>query len=313
MLLQIIAVLFGVVVIYFIAMAVTGNKLGFFFSGQVGKGGASDHGFNGNGFNEVEQVFFKTVFSLLGYVARKDGPVNAKEIKRTETFMEKMHLDAPQKRQAILYFKRGAAPDFQLNSALHEFQGLARKSTSLTQILLVYLVSIARVDGLLVNKEVGAVQEIASALGYSNITFEQLLKMLSSQEQFNDDQLDNFAQADTQRAYDETAAHKRSSQGSTEQPFKEQKASGGWTQGKKRYKDFATEEEQSHCAYDALGLTPSASDLEVRKAYQKLASQFHPDKLIGQGLPPFMIKALTERFKTIQSAYDCIKKEKAAA
>ncbi|ARU27208.1 co-chaperone DjlA [Cellvibrio sp. PSBB006] len=313
MLLQIIAVLLGVVVIYFIAMAVTGNKLGFFFSGQMGKGGTSDNGFNGNGFNEVEQIFFKTVFSLLGYVARKDGPVNAKEIKRTETFMEKMHLAAPQKRQAIQYFKRGAAPDFQLNNALQEFQGLARKSSSLTQILLVYLVSIARVDGLLVNKEVGAVQEIASALGYSNITFEQLLKMLSSQERFGDDQLDDSAQADTQRAYDETATHKRSSQGSPEQPFKEQKVSGGWTQGKKRYKGFATEKEQSHCAYDALGLTPSASDLEVRKAYQKLASQFHPDKLIGQGLPPFMIKALTERFKTIQSAYDCIKKEKAAA
>ena len=308
MLLQIIAVLFGVAMVYFIAMAMTGNKLGFFFSGQVNNGRVSR-----SGFNEVEQIFFRTVFSLLGYVARKDGPVNEKEIRRTETFMQKMQLDALQKRQAIQHFKRGAAPDFQLNNALYEFQGLARKSSSLTQILLVYLVSIARVDGLLVNKEVGAVQEIASALGYSNITFEQLLKMLSSQERFSDDQVDDSAQADTQRAYDETAAHKRSSQGSTEQPFKEQQASGGWTQGKKRYKGFATEKEQSHCAYDALGLTPSASDLEVRKAYQKLASQFHPDKLIGQGLPPFMIKALTERFKTIQSAYDCIKKEKAAA
>ncbi|MGM8228339.1 co-chaperone DjlA [Cellvibrio sp. ARAG 10.3] len=294
MLLQVMAVLIGLVAIYFIVMGVTGNKLGFFFSGQFDKGEKT------SGFNAVEHVFFSTVFRLLGYVARRDAPVNEKEIKRTETFMEKMHLNAAQRQQAIQLFRQGASPDFHIDEALQDFQGLSRKSTNLTQILLVYLVSLARVDGLLVSKEITAVQEVARALGYSNITFEQLLKMLSSQERFSEAQVDGRAEEDAQRAYRETTREETT------------RAGEDWARGKKRYKGFATEQEQSHCAYDALGLTPTASDTEVRKAYQKLASQFHPDKLIGQGLPPFMIKALTERFKYIQSAYDCIKKEKAS-
>ena len=294
MLLQMMAVLIGLVVIYCIVMGVTGNKLGFFFSGQFDKGEKT------SGFNAVEHVFFSTVFRLLGYVARRDAPVNDKEIRRTETFMEKMQLSAAQRRQAIQLFRQGASPNFRIDEALQDFQDLSRKSPNLTQILLVYLVSLARVDGLLVSKEITAVQEVSRALGYSNITFEQLLKMLSSQERFSEAQLDGSAEEDAQHAYRETMREETT------------KAGEGWTRGKKRYKGFANEQEQSHCAYDALGLTPTASDTEVRKAYQKLASQFHPDKLIGQGLPPFMIKALTERFKYIQSAYDCIKKEKAS-
>jgi DnaJ like chaperone protein len=61
-------------------------------------------------------------------------------------------------------------------------------------------------------------------------------------------------------------------------------------------------------AYQALGVNKEASDADIKKAYRKLMSQYHPDKLIGQGLPDDMIKAATERAQEIQAAYDVIKK-----
>ncbi|HEX7762638.1 MAG TPA: co-chaperone DjlA [Cellvibrio sp.] len=63
-------------------------------------------------------------------------------------------------------------------------------------------------------------------------------------------------------------------------------------------------------AYQALGVDKTATDAELKKAYRKLMSEYHPDKLIGQGMPEDMIKAATERSQEIQSAYDLIKKSR---
>ncbi len=63
-------------------------------------------------------------------------------------------------------------------------------------------------------------------------------------------------------------------------------------------------------AYQALGVVKDNSDAEIKKAYRKLMSQYHPDKLIGQGLPDDMIKAATERSQEIQAAYDVIQKSR---
>ena len=63
-------------------------------------------------------------------------------------------------------------------------------------------------------------------------------------------------------------------------------------------------------AYKALGITKDSTEAEIKRAYRKLISQYHPDKLIGQGLPDDMIAMATEQAKEIQLAYDLIKKNR---
>lgn len=63
-------------------------------------------------------------------------------------------------------------------------------------------------------------------------------------------------------------------------------------------------------AYKALGVSKDSSDAEVKRAYRKQISQYHPDKLIGQGMPEDMIAMATEQAKEIRLAYDLIKKNR---
>lgn len=61
-------------------------------------------------------------------------------------------------------------------------------------------------------------------------------------------------------------------------------------------------------AYGVLGVTASATDAEVKKAYRKLMSEHHPDKLVAKGLPEEMMQLAKEKTQDIQTAYDKIKK-----
>jgi DnaJ like chaperone protein len=60
-------------------------------------------------------------------------------------------------------------------------------------------------------------------------------------------------------------------------------------------------------AYGVIGVSPEASDADVKKAWRKLMSQHHPDKLIAKGLPEDMVQLAKEKTQEIQAAYDRIK------
>ncbi len=60
-------------------------------------------------------------------------------------------------------------------------------------------------------------------------------------------------------------------------------------------------------AYAVLGLKPSASDAEVTKAYRRLISRHHPDKLVAKGLPEEMMLLAKEKTQKIRKAYETIR------
>jgi len=63
-------------------------------------------------------------------------------------------------------------------------------------------------------------------------------------------------------------------------------------------------------AYKILDVSKNATDAEVKKAYRKLTSQHHPDKLVAKGLPEEMMKIAADKTHEIRTAYEVIKKER---
>ncbi len=60
-------------------------------------------------------------------------------------------------------------------------------------------------------------------------------------------------------------------------------------------------------AYAILNVKPDATEREVKRAYRRLISQHHPDKLVSKGLPEEMMKLAAKKTDEIKKAYERIK------
>lgn len=63
-------------------------------------------------------------------------------------------------------------------------------------------------------------------------------------------------------------------------------------------------------AYATLNVDKNTDDMAVKKAYRRLISQHHPDKLVAKGLPEEMMKVATQKTHEIKQAYEKIKQHR---
>ncbi len=61
-------------------------------------------------------------------------------------------------------------------------------------------------------------------------------------------------------------------------------------------------------AFSVLGLTPEATDDEIRRVYRQLVQEYHPDRIVSQGMPQEFVEYATERFQEIQRAWETIRR-----
>lgn len=238
-----------------------GAILGLFIGSFIDRARAYGSGAMNPLRNAVRQaVFLETAFILMGKLAKADGQVSQNEIDHAEQFMQKLGMTAEHRQQAIAWFKKGSASDFDIEPTFKKFLSVCGQTRNLKEVLLVYLIVMALADGQLHPAEEALLTDIASRLGYGSAAFKRLVDMVLNQSHFAGGKANSSAALDD--------------------------------------------------AYKALGVSKESTDAEVKRAYRKLMSQYHPDKLMGQGMPEDMIAVATEQAKEIQLAYDLVKKSR---
>ena len=82
--------------------------------------------------------------------------------------------------------------------------------------------------------------------------------------------------------------------------------------GKSRREErFASPESASpQSPYDVLGVSPNASDEEVKHAYREKVKHLHPDALRSKGLPDEVIATVTDQMARINAAWESVKRER---
>lgn len=63
-------------------------------------------------------------------------------------------------------------------------------------------------------------------------------------------------------------------------------------------------------AYRVLGVSPQASNDDVKTAYRRLMNRHHPDKLVARGLPVSMIGVAEQKTHEVRSAYEQIRMQR---
>ncbi len=236
----------------------------------------------------IKMAFFTATFSVMGYIAKADGRVDKTEIALAEALMSSMNLDDELRSLAKKLFDEGKQDGFDAEALVLQFRQECQRRTSLYRMFVEILIQAALADGVMCPDEEVALLKVAGILGFSEYSFRQL------------EMLVRFSMGADQS-------------GGTGRGYGAGQGPGPGTgrgTGGRRQAAPGSDRMTLRDAYGVLGVETSDDKATVKRAYRRLMSQHHPDKLVSKGLPEEMIKLATDKTQHIQKAYEKVKESK---
>ena len=208
---------------------------------------------------------------LMAKVAKADGHIGDSEIRAIETLFQRIGLDDAQREHCIRSFR--AAKDDNLSAQIYATK--LRDATSSRDVrvfLYEMLWELASADGVISPAEEAILASIPYQLEINPAYFEYCRNRYMFFRQFN-------------------GGGDRRNAG----------RGGGASRGAA---------DSLEAAYATLGVLPSATDDEVKKAYRAAAKKYHPDLLRAQGLSDELISKAQEKMAAINDAWALIRKSR---
>ena len=228
------------------------------------------------GMQQATAGFLDASFAVMGALSKADGVVTREEIRSAQRIFDMLRLSEPLRQQAKAAFSRGKAPDFDLEREVDRLRGTIGFGRGPLLRLFLQLQCMAVVaDGQVHAAEHAMLVRIAERLGLTERDVAELEALLRAS-----------GMGAGSGAGDGSRAG----------------AGGG----------MRTPPSQLRLddAYTALGIARNASDAEIKRAYRRLVSQNHPDKLGTRNLPDSVRQLAEERIREINVAYELIKESR---
>lgn len=221
-----------------------------------------------------QTAFFTATFSVMGHIAKADGVVTREEIRFAEAVMQQMELSPQQRKTAINLFREGKKKSFRVGEVLDQFHAQLGRQRNLIRMFLEIQVQAAYGDGRKHPQEHRILQSIARQLGIPETELGMIEEMVLASMHFSQEE----------QRQDEPRRERR------------RKTSPGVS--------------SLNDAYAMLEIDRTSSDSEVKKAYRRMLSRHHPDKLASKGLPEEMMQIAAEKTHQIKQAYEMIKQSR---
>lgn len=252
--------------------AILGLLLGHKADSMMGQNGVFGSFGSAAGSNHQ---FFLTTFGVMGHIAKSKGVVTSEEIQVASILMDRMGLRGESRYQAQEAFRRGKSSDYPLEDELRKLVSLFRGRKDMLQMFLELQMQGVFADGRIDVEERQVLERVAATLGFSQHELNSVIARWQAEYRF---QQQRWGQQEQYRS--------------------------GPSGSQSRYQQRG---DQLKDAYQLLGVDSGTSDQEVKRAYRKLMSQHHPDKLMSKGLPSEMLELAKQKAQEIQHAYELVK------
>ncbi len=221
----------------------------------------------------ADNIFFVSLFSMLGKIAKADGVVSDSEMETVKQFMVRdLNLDPQLQSQALLIFNRSLTSPESFEQYAQQFYISFRNRPQFIELMLDSLLRVAYSDNIIHPAEKHLLESAVRIFQVNSYTFESIRNRYAN-------------------------GGKRNYSGGSSYQSSGNSAGSGSTG-------------VSDLNYSILGCTRNSPDSDVKKAYRKKVSEFHPDKIAAKGLPQEFTKFANDKFREIQEAYENIKKER---
>lgn len=217
--------------------------------------------------------YVEPLFAMMGALAKSDGRVTEAEIAVAEKMMTRLELDALWRRRAVDAFNKGKAPGFDAAQTLVDLRAWCAPRRSSVMPFMDMLCDVALADGPITQDKLETLRRVAFSLRVNEI---QLMALLA---------MKGFAWQTGPRAGDYAHAG-RSGSG--------YRAPAGRPSGPD--------------PYAVLGVPRDADERTMKRAYRKLISEYHPDRL--GNMPEDLRRRAGQRASEINAAWERIQSER---
>ncbi len=221
----------------------------------------------------LAQEHISALFRIMGHLAKADGRISEAEIEAAGKIMDGLSLNGERRQMAIALFGQGKQADYRLKPDVDRLE--ATLPVAQQEGFIELLLQVAYADGKLQREEKKILRALTDAFDIPPYRFFWLKQRVKGEK------------------------------GWSGQAPKTEKA-------RKQKVRMPIISRDLRRAYSVLGLQPEATDDELKKAYRRLMSEYHPDKLQARRASEAEMKSAKEKAQQIQNAYNLIRKQRAS-
>ncbi len=241
--------------------------------------------------NREDKVsLYENIYTVAGYCLATQQDLGV-YIKNAEEVIAHFKVSSEVRAVAVEAFNRALDRSFDFDSFVNSYKTNIGKNRDYMKYVLTYAYLIASVDGEMNYEVKDRLVNIATALESTKAALKRLFQSKGAEARFA-------------KEFDD---EKNKSSNHYENSHEESNTSNDNGDKSKSSNTSASSDKVAQ-ALSILGLDSNATFDDVKRAHKKMMFQYHPDRLAAQNLSPDMVEIYTDTAKSVQAAYDYLKK-----